>query len=196
MVVVQKAELKQISYQEYSDILDLLTSKLMAVLKQENKQIDLVVPILRSGGFTGLHIASKLGLTNILPVQYKYQYKSKISIEKKFDLPELIFELPKRPLILIVDSNTVDGAIAELVISDVKSKFPDAELWFASAVIDFSKGKFTNIDRVLFGLQSNESRKLTKNQADELNIPHSLIVFPWENLEEQWEEIARIFNAV
>jgi hypothetical protein len=151
--------------------------------------IDMVVPILRSGAFTGKHIASKLQISNVLPAQYKYTYSPLEKIEKKFEFPKLSYSIPANANILIADSNTVGADIAKKVIADVKHLFPEATLYFASANLDQSITSLNHIEHIFFGSLSNESRLISKEEADKKSITNDILIFPWENLEEQWQEI-------
>ena len=58
-------------------------------------QFQLIVPILRSGAFTGMHIASQLRVNYILPAQYKYHYFPTETIEKKIEFPKLTYNRPE-----------------------------------------------------------------------------------------------------
>jgi len=187
--MILKEDLKEISYGGFGNILQKLTVSIKSYCEEKSVAFDLIVPILRSGAFTGMHIASKLKIKNILPVQYKYEYLPKETIVKKFEFPELLFKLPELPNILICDSNTVFGAIAILAITDVKDKYPNSKIYFASANLDQSVSEIDNVIKIFYGELSNEKRELTKEEADKKGITNDVIIFPWENLEEQWEEI-------
>lgn len=183
--MIQKSDLRQITYQEFGEILGNLEKQ---VVDCEVK-FDLIVPILRSGAFTGFHLASKLQISNILPAQYKYEYLPKERMVKKFELPELLFDLPEKANILITDSNTVWGGIAKQVIKDIGSKYPKAKLYFASANLDQSIKELENVEKVFYGALSNEKRELSPEEAKEKGIANDVFIFPWEDLEEQWSEI-------
>lgn len=181
---ITRSSLRQISYAEFGQILIDLTHQITA----SGIKFDLLVPILRSGSFTGMHLASKLNITNILPAQYKYVYEPRVEIIKKFDAPKLHFTLPAKPNILITDTNTVGGNLATHVINDVLASYPNARIYFAAAVIDASC-KLNNVAKVFCGLQSNQSRLLTPMQAGERGIDDKILIFPWEDLQEEWEII-------
>lgn len=189
--MILKSDLKQITYQEFGEILDSLEKRIVSYCQQNSLKFDLIVPILRSGAFTGMHLASKLKIKNILPTQYKYEFNpnKEGEIVKKFELPKLCYELPESINILITDSNTVFGAIAQKVINDVKGKFPKSKIYFASANLDQSTQKMNDVEQVFYGSLSNEKRELDTNMANLRNITNDVFIFPWENLEEQWEEI-------
>jgi hypoxanthine phosphoribosyltransferase len=124
MIMIQKSDLKPISYAEFGEIL----SRLEEQVKDSGIKFDLIIPILRSGAFTGMHLASKLKVKNILPAQYKYEFLPEETITKKFEFPKLNYELAQNPNVLICDSNTVFGAIAAKVIQGIKQKYPSSKI--------------------------------------------------------------------
>lgn len=189
MALIKKSDLRQITYGEFGEMLAKLENQVVNYCKENEVKFDLIVPILRSGAFSGFHLASKLSVSNILPAQYKYEYEPSERCIKKFEFPELLFELPDSPNILITDSNTVWGGIAEKVIKDVKKKYPSSKVFFASANLDQSISKVDGIEQVFWGELSNEKRELTPDQAKDKGITNDIIIFPWEDLEEQWYEI-------
>ncbi|HUQ85115.1 MAG TPA: phosphoribosyltransferase [Candidatus Limnocylindrales bacterium] len=186
---IQREDLREMSYQEFGELLNTLTKKIEEYVLKNNLKIDLVVPILRSGGFTGLHLASKLKIINILPAQYKYIYSQEIKIEKKFDFPKLNFTLPPNRNILIVDSNTVHKKIAAKVITDVYDLYPMAKLYFASALIDQSIKSLDFIEQIFYGELSNEGRFISNVEAEKMGITNEIRIFPWENIDEEWESL-------
>lgn len=186
---ILKSDLRHITYAEWDIILRRLTHQITDYCKVNAVNFDLVVPILRSGGFTGLHLASKLGVTNILPLQYKYIYKPEEHIIEKFEPPKLNFPILEEAHILIADSNTVWGGIATRAIEEIHSLYPKAKLYFASANLDYSLQSLSDIEHIFYGLLSNESRKLSPSEEKQHHITYDIIIFPWEDLEEQWEEI-------
>lgn len=187
--MTKRDDLRQISYQEFGVILAKLEKQVKDYCTNNNLRFDLIVPILRSGGFPGLHLASKLKIMNILPAQYKYEYLPEESIVKKFEFPNLVHELPQTLNILVTDSNTVWGAIARKVVEDVVTKFPSSTIYFASVNLDQSIKELPGVEKIFYGELSNEKGELSKEEASEKGIPNDVIIFPWENIEEQWEEI-------
>jgi len=190
MSKIVKEDLRKISYQEFDVILGRLTDQIKSYITAHNMSFELIVPILRSGAFTGMHLASQLQIKNILPVQYKYKYLPVEVIEKKFEFPKLLYPIPENSNILIVDSNTVFGGIANMVIGDVKKQFPKARLFFASTNIDQSIIHLDSINQIFYGLKSNVKRDLSKSEAVSRGVPNEVIIFPWEDLEEEWSEIS------
>lgn len=189
--MIKKEDLRQIAYAEWGLILDKLMLSLIQYSTDNNMCFDVIAPILRSGGFTGLHIASKMKIKHILPIQYKYFYKPTETIKKMFEIPKMLeLDETKVSNILITDSNTVSGGIANIVIDEIHKFFPKSNLFFASANLDYSFKKPLKVKDMFYGQFSNESRVLSYEDANLKGITNEVIIFPWENLEEQWEEIS------
>ena len=87
------------------------------------------------------------------------------------------------------DSNTDFGGIAKKVIKDVGTKYPNATIHFASVNLDQSAMQMNGIKKVFYGALSNEKGDLSREDAKKREITNDVIIFPWENLEEQWKEI-------
>ena len=183
---IQRSELKEMSYQDFGELVNIVTEKIQKYAQDNELHFHLIVPILRSGAFTGLHIASKLKITNILPAQYKYSYTPTVTIDKKFDFPKLQYTIPQNANILIVDTNTVHKRIATKVIQDVQELYPKATLYFASASLDQSVKSLENVKTIFYGVLSNEARLLSLEEANALSITNDINIFPWENIEEEW----------
>lgn len=180
MADIQKSDLVAISYAEFGDMLDRLTNQII----ESGVKFDLVVPILRSGGMTGMHVAAKLQVENILPVQYKRVYESDVHVVNKFEMPKLTYALPAEASILVVDTNTAKGRTASRALHDLRAVYPDAQLYFASANIDIACE--LPVERVFYGQYGNEERTLTRDEADSRGVTNNVIVFPWESSEERW----------
>lgn len=193
---IQKSDLKPITYQQFAKLLDTLTIKMRKYCQKNNCQFDLIIPILRSGAFTAMHLASKLQIDNILPAQYRYTYQPAEVIIKKFEFPQLNYQLNKNSKILVVDTNTVYGDIAIKVIADTRLLFPEANLYFASANLDHSLLTNNKLDvkQIFYASLSNESRQLSLEEAKKIGVTNHFYIFPWENLEEQWQEIKSGIN--
>jgi hypothetical protein len=69
---MDRTDLVPLTYAELGTILDQLTARVAAHCDATGTRYDLVAPILRSGAFTGMHLASRLGIVRTLPLQYKY----------------------------------------------------------------------------------------------------------------------------
>lgn len=182
-MAVGKTELRRISYAEFGIILNKLTRK----LKKSGIKFDLVVPILRSGAVTGVHLASKLGVTNLLPAQYKYIYEPERKMVKKFNFPKLRYPVPDKAKILVTDTNVISGSQAQRVIFDVRKKYPQAKIYFASASVDRSLRPLKEVEEIFYGMKSNENECL--NGENKKKRGRCILVLPWESMADRWQEI-------
>ena len=121
-------ELRALSYAKFGQLLEKLTSKVMAVARERRLRIDAVAPILRSGALPGCHLAAKLGVVTVLPLQYKHTYDRASPIQQHFKIPKLTKNLATNATILIVDTNTVTGEIARSAVADVRARYRKARL--------------------------------------------------------------------
>jgi hypoxanthine phosphoribosyltransferase len=182
---IARQDLRSVNYAEFGQMLTKLTEAVVT----GGENYTLVVPILRSGGFSGLHIASKLRITNILPAQYKTVPKPSVHLTKKFDFPELTYDVGEMPHILVTDTNTVSGNTARQVIEDLQKKWPAAAIDFATICLDQALLQAPVGRNVYYAALSNEARHLSATEATERSISNDILIFPWENLDEQWQEI-------
>ncbi|MBI5150962.1 MAG: phosphoribosyltransferase [Candidatus Pacebacteria bacterium] len=184
---IQKNELRQITYDEFGEVLRVLTDNVSTYCLEHEVSFDLVVPILRSGAITGMHLASKLHVVVMLPFQYKYEEER--GLKKICEPPTLKIELPEKSHILVVDTNTVTGTTANQVISDVRRLFPLALISFATAYLDQSLFPLPNADQTFYGVLGNERRMISRSEAEKKGITNDCIVFPWQDVEEEWRAI-------
>ena len=183
---MNRSDLRQLSYAEFGELLDTLTERVARSLTARGGQVHMIAPILRSGAFPGMHLASKLGVQPTLPLQYKHSGEG---IKQGFAPPMLIGGFPERPTILLTDTNTVTGAIARRAIADLRALYPRATILFATVVIDQALGPFDGTTESFYAIKSNEARRLTDAEAKARGITNECFVFPWEDADEQWREI-------
>lgn len=187
---IQKSDLRQISYQEFGQLLESLTQQITDYQHQRHLTFDLVIPILRSGAMAGIHLASKLNITHVLPVQYKYRYQPKEAILTLLQLPTPQYPIKPNSNILIADTNAVWGDLASKAIRDIHQQFPQAKAFFASTILDYSIQQLPHIHHIFYGSYSNNKRTLTPDEAQQLGISNDIRIFPWEDLDQQWQDIS------
>jgi hypothetical protein len=90
---------------------------------------------------------------------------------------------------LIADTNTVTGEIAECAAADILEIWPNSRIMFASVMLDISLESMLGIDYLISAFRTNERRTLSREAATRDGISNDVFVFPWENMEEQWAEI-------
>jgi hypothetical protein len=181
-------DINPMSYEEYGAIIDALTEQIREHCQRYHLQIDLVAPILRSGGIPGNIVAIKLGISQILPLQFKYEHKP-TKITQLLPLPDLT-ALPELPRILICENNTVTGATALAAINLLKARFPQSELLYATVAKVYGGLDLTDlVSRYFFGVVTDEKFRLSDVEQVDKNVRPKITIFPWENAVEELRAI-------
>jgi hypothetical protein len=188
-MMINRSDLRLLSYAEFGCLLDVLTANVVSACTERQLRIDVVAPILRSGGITGCHLASKLGVTAMMPLQYQHTYDPASPIRRQFSIPTFTIEPQDSVVILIADTNTVTGEIARSAARDLRMKWPDSTILFASAILDLSIEQLPDVDLLISAQRSNERRTISVEKAMRIGVSNDVLIFPWEDIEEQWSEI-------
>ena len=191
---IQESDLRRLSYAELGELLEALTERVLAVFGGRGIRIDVVAPILRSGAFPGCHLASKLGVVDVLPLQYKHTYDRTQPIKRPYAVPTLTRAL-ERPVILMVDTNVVTGEIAACAAADLRARWPDSRILFACVTLDVAIESIPGVDELIAARRTNERRTLSNDAARKAGISSDVYIFPWEELKEQWAEIQAAQSA-
>lgn len=178
-----------LSYGEFGCLLDALTANVVSACTERRLRIDVVAPILRSGGITGCHLASKLGVNAMMPLQYKHTYDPARLIHRQFSVPTFTAEPQASLVVLMADTNTVTGEVARYAARDLRMKWPASTILFASVILDLSIEQLPDVDMLISAQRSNERRSVSAEGAMRVGVSNEVLVFPWEDTEEQWREI-------
>lgn len=182
---IQREDLRLLSYEDYGRLLEALTDNVSAACRQRGVWIDAIAPILRSGAFPACHLASRLGVLRLLPLQYKHMADG--AVERLLELPRN--GESRNATILLVDTNTVSGEIAGRAAADLRAVCEVGTILFASVMLDISLNEIPGIDVLISARRTNERRTLSCKAAKDARIPEDVYIFPWEDVEEQWSEI-------
>lgn len=177
------------SWSEYEPELNKLTEKVVNYVKQNNLQVDVVVPILRGGNIPATYIAYALSVLTIIPVQYKYFF-----VPGKCELRRLL-TLNKQsiakedPVILLVEGNHCYGNQAKYAAKDLKETFPKSRIIYGASNMDYKyQNVVTDAEVSLYGNLTNCCKELTDEECQKLGIEYKQeLIFPWEKIEEEWE---------
>ncbi|MDD2515815.1 MAG: phosphoribosyltransferase [Candidatus Gracilibacteria bacterium] len=186
-----KEDYKKLSWDKYEEILEFLFLKIKNFLKENNLKVNCVVPILRGGNFAGTYLAYKLGIVKIIPVQYKYFFKQ----EKEEKIAELrkIFGLPKdlnlgdKPVILVTENCHCFGTTAQIAIDEIKEQFPNSFVIYVADTVDYTYKNIKGADIAFYGILTNDTKTLTSEECKNLGVDETTTLFPWEDLEEEWD---------
>jgi hypothetical protein len=188
-MTINRSDLRRLSYTEFGCLLDVLTANVVSACTERHLRVDVVAPILRSGGITGCHIASKLGVTAMVPLQYTHTYDPASPIRRQFSIPTFTSEPQGPVVVLVADTNTVTGEVARYAARDLRMKWSASTILFASVVLDLSIEQLPDVDMLISAQRSNERRTVSLDNAMSIGVSNELLVFPWEDIEEQWSEI-------
>ena len=188
----KKEDFKRMSWEEYGKILDALYKKVKNYIDKNNVKIDVVVPILRGGGYPGTYLAYRLNLLRIIPVQYKYFFKdgdlSKIKLKRLLDFPKNI-KLPKNPTFLLAEQNMCFGLTATKAAEHLKERYPSCKIILAADSMDYSYQKFDIFDAIFYGTLGNDTKEITEAECKKKGIDSSLSLFPWESIDEEYTTV-------
>lgn len=202
----KKSDFKRLSWEKYGKILEKLFEKVSKYIKENNIEIDAVVPILRGGAFPGTFLAARLHLLRILPVQYKYFFeahgnavsggaeKLRFSCRKEIILKKLFGFLKtdinkEQPVFLLVENNHCFGLTAQTAAKDLKTEFPNCRIIYASDTMDYSYQKNEHAEAIFYGELTNDTKTLSEEDAKQKGISNKMHLYPWENLEEEWTTV-------
>lgn len=183
-----KEDFDIISWERLSKYIDLITKQIIDYTRSNNIKIKYVVPIMRSGLIPAVILSEKLNITDMLPIQIKYNYEKK-SLDKKIDFSKYEnTSLKQNECILLVEDKHVTGRTANLAVDMILDVLPNAKIIYVTISRDYYyKDCIDNILLNLSGFYTNESMNLTYDECIDLKIdPEKLIVIlPWEDIEEK-----------
>ena len=178
----------KVDWNKFGEFVDRLYQNLKKYLDENNVKIDAIVPILREGGFTGLALAYKLNTWKVIPAHYKYRlYDGGYELEKKAELPKILYDLPNNPVFLLVDTWPCEGTTSIAVAKDLKSSFPNCKIISANLFCDTDHFPINHeiFEKVIFGLHMDMFGKYSKEEASKLGIDTNMYLFPWQSEQEE-----------
>jgi len=185
----KKSDFEKLSWEKYGEILEELFEKVSKYIKENNIEIDAVVPILRGGAFPGTFLAAKLHLLRILPVQYKYFFEGReIILKKLFGFQKTNLN-KENPVFLLVENNHCFGLTAQTAAKDLKEQFPGCRIIYAADTMDYSYQKNENAEAIFYGELTNDTKTLSEEDAKQKGMSDKMHLYPWENLEEEWTTV-------
>lgn len=186
-----------ITYQELGVLVANIFKQIQEYLEVHNTKIDIIAPALRSGGVLGSMCAVHFNTTRMLPVQFKYFYNP-TSIKQVLSTPTILQDVPPSPLVLVCEGNTASGATARCVISEVKRAYPDSRILFATLtwVYDPATQPLEGIEAYFYGVQTNENFVADTETCQRLGLRKGITIFPWENAQDELDDINDFYEGV
>lgn len=183
-------DFEQVSWQEYQEAALRIAKDIDAFCTENKINIDSIIPIMRGGGVLAIHLSHLLHIYRLSPCQYKYteiggHYAPKCLYES--DLSQLV--LIDR-CFLVVEGNHASGGTAQMCIDNVLQYVPDAKILYCALSRDASRiEKMKGVLYETYGMLSNELRTYSKEYCRNHGIRYKLTVFPWETIEEEYQEV-------
>jgi hypothetical protein len=171
-----------VTWQEVDELID-------ALLVQVPKDINIIAPLLRTGGIVGGILSIKMKVLTMLPVQFKYSYNP-TTINQILSIPDILTDLPEPMNILLCEGNTSSGSIAKKAAEAIKEKYPQAKIYLATLTKVYGGSEtLKGIEQVFYGCMTDENFKATEDEKQKLNLRSGITIFPWENVGDELSDI-------
>lgn len=176
----------RISWNRFGELCVELYQKIQAYLDSTGEHIDLIIPMMREGGFVALTLSYKLNTYKVLSLHSKHVFKAGYyEIIPMADFPKTYYEIPQNPLILLVDVLSFSGKSGSLAYQSVKAEFPNGRILFAYILRDYTTIDFTGFEKTFSVITADDSNKLSVQEAEKLGVDKHVYFFPWQNEEEE-----------
>lgn len=165
-----------------------LTDNLAVQLLHSGIRFTVVAPLLRTGGVVGTMLAVRFRIVTMLPVQFKNFYNPS-AIKQMLPVPDIL--IPEGPLnILLCEGNTSSGATATAAAEKIKEKYPEANIYLATATKVFGgPAQLPQIERIFYGRLTDENFVASKEEILQYDLRQGITIFPWEHSEDELADI-------
>src|SRR3989344_9503839 len=171
------------NWEEFSQITDDLISKINTYFEDKEK-INVITPLLRTGGIIGGILSIKMKVFTMLPVQFKYSYNPK-AVNQVISIPDILINISQPMNILLCEGNTSTGALAMKAVTSVKEKYPEAKIYLATLTkIHDGPKRLEGIEEIFYGRLTDEKLTATEEERVKYNLLTGITIFPWENADE------------
>jgi len=178
----------KMSWDQFESNVDKLKEKIQNYLNKNNLKLSAIAPILREGGFTGLILAYKLNTWKVIPIQFKYMLIGEGEmppLKQISEIPEIHYDIPKNPVILLIDNMPYEGESARLAAKKFKEKFPGSKIIYASVFQDVAFKDSDLFETTLFEIKTDFCDSLSPKKQKEEGVDTTPWVLPWQNPEEE-----------
>ena len=177
----------QMTWAEFDSLINTLIAKVSYL--DGNSQINVIAPLLRTGGIVGSVLSIKMKIVTMLPVQFKYSHHP-TTINQILSIPDILHKAPQSLNILLCEGNTNSGSIATKAAQVIKEKFPEAKIYLATLTKVFGgPEKLDGIDAIFFGKMTDENKIANEKQKEDFDIRGGITIFPWENSADELSDI-------
>ena len=181
-----------ISWERIDKFIDKIYSEVLNYITKNNLKIKYVAPILRGGGVPAIKLSHMFNVLDMLPIQLKYNTQTK-KADTKINLDYVQdSSIKENECILLVEGNHVTGNTANIAVEIIRKKFGNnVKIIYVSLTRDYTyRNSVKNICFTSWGMTTNESKELSVEDCNTLNIDYTLIsLYPWENINEELSQI-------
>ena len=174
---------------EFESLVVALASKITSYFGNGEGKINVISPLLRTGGIVGGMLAVKMRVIPMLPVQFKYSYRPTLT-KQIFSVPELLGDLPDPMSVLLCEGNTSTGNAAVKAAEVIKAKYPQAKIYLATLTKVYGgPERLDGIEKIFYGALADERFKASDEERNKLGIRRGITIFPWENIDDELADI-------
>jgi hypothetical protein len=189
MTKFTKQNTNQMKWSEVDHLIDEIISKMSAYFANGNETVNVIAPLLRTGGIVGGIISIKMHILAMLPVQLKYFYNP-TTIKQVLSIPEILIDVPNPMNILLCEGNTSSGSISIKAAKVIKEKYPQAKIYLATLTKVFGcPENLEGIEHIFYGRMTNENFKATDDEKKEFDLRDGITIFPWEDADDELLDI-------
>lgn len=180
-----KNDTNPMSWKEVEELADKL-------ITQIPHDINVIAPLLRTGGIVGGILAIKMKVLTMLPVQFKYSYNP-TAINQILSIPEILIDTPEPMNVLLCEGNTSSGSIATRAALAIKEKYPQANIYLATLTKVYGgPDTLGGVDQIFYGRMTDENFKTSQEARQELGLRPGITIFPWESVEDELSDLNAI----
>lgn len=178
-----------VSWAEFDNLVDEILDKINIYFQDKDEKINVITPLLRTGGIVGGVVGIKMRVLITLPVQFKYSYNP-TKIKQILSIPDILTEIPEPMNILLCEGNTSSGSISKQAAAAIKEKYPQAKIYLATLTKVFGgPEKLDGIEEVFFGRMTDENFQASEDEKVKYNLRTGITIFPWESAENELSDI-------
>ena len=196
-----EADFKKLSWDEYQVAVSTIYEAVCDFCERQKLSVDMIIPIIRGGGVLGISLSHFLNVTSIYPCQYKY-FREIVNGEVKY-IPRLLLSTlndiankEDQHVVLITEGNHARGGTAQRCIDLVKDTLPRSTIIYSSVGRDYAhRDSLNKTDFECYGFLTNETESLTQEECNKLKVKDKFVVYPWENVIEELNEVNESLNS-
>lgn len=190
--IYREKDLDLISWERIDDFINKIYVDVKKYIDENKLKIKYISPILRGGGVPAIKLSHMFNVIDMLPIQLKHNSKTN-SIDLKIGLDYVKNNrIDEDECILLVEGNHVTGNTSNMAVNILRDKFgEDIKIIYVSLTRDYTyKNSVKHICYTTWGMTTNETKKVPKEECNNLNINYNLVsVYPWENIKEDLMEL-------